>query len=255
MALPLIPKPPFPNVPNLPGVPTLKRLNNQSTTVRAVLGKVQGEIWRALTTESNWGIFSESGELLVLADTVIDLSFKNSSKVAQHPVAEGAFASYNKVASPFETTVRLCKGSGLKTLGEIANVMQDGASAFGKGALNARSDFLDTIDELSKSLTLVHVVTPEKTYTSCNIAEYNYRREQSNGAHMLIVDISLVEVRQNKVAYTKSDAPTATENSKQPDAKPPVNAGKVQPKKVDDSVLNQIANKGLWNTIKGIVGR
>lgn len=255
MALPIIPKALFPNVPNLPGVPTLKRLNNQSSTVRAVLGKVQGEIWRALTTESNWGVFSQSGEALIIADTVIDMSYKNSSKVSQHPVAEGAFASYNKVASPFEVKVRLCKGSGLKTLGELANVLQDGVGALGKGALNARSDFLDSIDELAKALTLVHVVTPEKTYTDCNIVDYDYRREQVNGAHMLIVDIVLVEIRETKVKYSKATAPTATVNAKKPDAQPPSNNGKVQDKKVDDSIAYQIQNKGLWNVIKGIAGK
>ncbi|MCU4576142.1 hypothetical protein KTJ34_01780 [Acinetobacter courvalinii] len=229
MALTPIPKPPFPNVPNMPGVPTLKRNSTRPPAVRAVLGKVQGEIWRALTTESNWGIFDENGKPLIIADTVVELSYKNSAKISQHPVAEGAFASYNKVASPFETTIRLSKGSGLKALSELDNVLQNGIGSIGKGALNARVDFLETIDELSKSLTLVHVITPEKTYKNCNISEYSYRREQSNGAHMLTVDINLVEVRVTQVAYSKI---TSTENSKQPDAKPVENNGKVHPQPV-----------------------
>lgn len=250
MALTPIPKPAFPNVPNMPGVPTLKRNNRQSTEVRAVLGKVQGEIWRALTTESNWGVFSQSGEALVIADTVIDMSYKNSSKVSQHPVAEGAFASYNKVASPFEIKVRLCKGSGVKALGELANVLQDGVGALGKGALNARSEFLESIDELAKAITLVHVVTPEKTYTDCNIVDYDYRREQTNGAHMLIVDLSLVEIRETQAGYSKSET-ASTQNAQQPDAKSPENNGKVQPQPVkNESILEKTKNAAL-----AVIGR
>jgi hypothetical protein len=234
MALLPIPKARYPNVPNMPGVPTLKRGNTQSPVTQAILGKVQGEIWRALTTENNWGIFSVSGEPLVLADSVIEVSYENSSKISQHPVAAGSFASYNKVASPFATTVRLSKGSGVKALGELANVLQNGIGNIGKGALNARSDFLEVIDDLSKSTTLVHVVTPEKTYTHCNIEKYSYRREQSNGAHMLIVDINLVEVRETKVSYSNSETVVATDNSKQPEAKSPENNGKVQPQPVNN---------------------
>lgn len=241
MALPIIPKPPFPNVPNALGVPTLKRNGLQTPVARAIISKIQGEIWRALTTESNWGIFSTDNKPLVIADSVLEVSYKNASKIAQHPVAEGSFASYNKVASPFEITLRLTKGSGLKTLGEIANVLQNGIGNIGKGAVNARTEFLDTIDELSKSTQLVHIVTPEKTYIGCNIIEYDYRREQSNGAHMLIVDIKIAEVRETKAVYSKQQAPVSTENAKSPDAKPPENNGKVQPQPVkNESVLKSM---------------
>ncbi|RYY79926.1 MAG: hypothetical protein EOO69_04475 [Moraxellaceae bacterium] len=238
MALLPIPKLPFPNVPNMPGVPAIARSKTASAVVTAVLGKVQGEIWRALTTEKRWGIFGSDGKPLVIADTVLDLGYKNSSKVSTYPVQAGPFASYNKVINPFEATVRMARGGSLNALGEVANLLKGGS--LGGGGERERTEFLDAIDDMANSLDLVNVVTPEKTYTNCNITGYSYRREQTNGAYLLIVEITLIEIREVEAQYTQTESslPAPAINAPQSvNAASPVNVGKVQAQPVQNRDL------------------
>jgi hypothetical protein len=223
MPLDVIVKPVFANVPLLDGVPTVLRKAGAIPVVRAVLSKVEGELWRMLTTESKWGVFTAEGKLIAQADSVIDVGYRNNSRVVSHPVQRGGFGSYNKVASPFEATVRLSKGGGVSTLGVVKSLLAGGGLS-GAGE-KARGDFLDAIDKASKTTDLYHVVTPEKTYINCNIQSYSYRREQSNGAHRIDVELQLIEVRQTSAKYGKT---TVIIDPKDAGAATPVSGGRVQ---------------------------
>lgn len=215
MPLPTIPKPPFPNVPKLPGVPRLPRSPKFPPAVQALLGLAEGLLWKMITAKPAWGIFDLSGNLILHADSVLSFDFRNESRIAGFPIQDGAFAAYNKVASPFETSVRLTKG----------------------GKEIDRTGFLNAIERLAGSLDLVSVVTPEKTYINVNIVRYDYRRESNNGANLLIVDVMLTEIRQVAAQYSTVKA------AQQPSGAPPVNAGKVQPATTPQSVLKSIVKK------------
>ena len=189
-----------------------------------ISGKIQGELWRKLTTSNNWGIFDKDNKPIAIADSVLDMGYKNQYKIANYPIQNGGFVSYNKVASPYEATVRLCKGGNLSAFNEAVNLFSGGKLGASLG-VNQRYDFLEAIDAASKSLDLFHVVTPEKTYTDCNITGYSYRREQTNGAYMLVVEIDLVEIRRANDEYTDVEKKTTTTNAKDAGAKPAVNNG------------------------------
>ena len=52
-----------------------------------------------------WGIFLD-GDPVVVADNVLTFGFKKSARISKYPQEQGAFASYNKVATPAEPGLR-----------------------------------------------------------------------------------------------------------------------------------------------------
>lgn len=234
MPLPNIIKPQFPNVPDVAGVPQVKR-SGLPTIARAVLSGIEGYLWNKLTNDSRWGVFTKDGKLIAQADTVVEVGYRAVHATSTCPVAGGSFATYNKVASPFEATVRLSKGGGVSVLGSLLDAGGlSGIKDIRNRPERLRGEFLDAIDAASKSLDLYHVVTPEKTYVNCNIQEYNYRREQTAGARRIEVELSIIEVREVVAMYGKADVSQIVA-PRQPEAAAPVSGGRVQPQEPKES--------------------
>lgn len=105
--------------------------------------------------------------------SVIEFAFKKDWTVSDYPQEQGAFQSYDKVELPFDVRMRIAAG----------------------GSASNLRDLLDRAEAASKTLDLYDVVTPEKTYRSCNITRYDYRRTATNGVGLIVVDFGLVEVR------------------------------------------------------------
>lgn len=221
----VIVKPPYPSVPDLPGVPHLPRSPNFPVVVQSILGLIEGQIWQILNSGPIWGIVNANGQRVLDPDSIMAFAYRNESKIASFPVQDGAFASYNKVASPFETVVRVTKG----------------------GNVNDRQVFLDTLDMLSRTTDLYSVITPEVVYLNVNIAGYDYQRTAANGAYMIIADIRLVEIRRVAPQYTTVSQQTV--NAQQPSAVPPQSQGRVQSAEPQVSILKQITN-GLGRVLE-----
>jgi hypothetical protein len=117
-----------------------------------------------------WGIFQD-GNPVVVADNVIAFSFKKSARISKYPQEQGAFASYNKVNAPFEPKVKFSTG----------------------GSVADKQAFISSIDAISGDLNLYDVVTPEVTYPSCNVIDYDYDRNHGN-AGLLEIDVWLEQV-------------------------------------------------------------
>jgi hypothetical protein len=81
------------------------------------------------------------------------------------------------------------------------------------------------------------------------IERYNYQRRSSKGATLLIVDISLKEVRQVSAQYTQSNKNGQVGDTKEAGATPQVDSGKVQAQTPKASTLKSLADKlpGLAN--------
>lgn len=243
---------PFPNVPNVPGVPAIPRSPNVTPSLSAGLGLLQGILWRTFQVDTRWGIFDSKGQALgdpaqitgfvgqamdsagigsTLSTNSVDYS--KETRVSDFPVEGGTFANYNKVELPASPIVTLCL----------------------TGSENNRRTFLEAIDTACKSTDKYSVVTPEVTYVDYSIERYNYSRRASKGATLLIVEISLKEIREVSAAYVK----TQINKPKEPAATPPVDGGKVQAQLPQPSTLKSLANKlpGLANRaatyIQGLV--
>lgn len=172
------------------------------TAGRALLELAASSIL-SLFTDDYWGIFDQNGIPLAIVDNVVSLDYQNESKVAQAPVQAGSFASYNKVATPYDVKVRMSKG----------------------GGVTERGAFLAMLEYCAGSTDLFTVITPETVYVNANIKGYSYRREASNGAHLIIADVQFVEIREVSPQYTDLNIG----NPQNPSASNPVNNGTVQP--------------------------
>ncbi len=229
----LIPKPPFPNVPKLPGVPQLSRNPLQAPTALVpliALGAAAGALWKSIFAKSGWGIYKSlnpnssvaakpangNGQLdevviaakrkpVVVPDSFLELSYRNEYDVSDFPVQDGAFASYNKVSNPFETTLRMSKG----------------------GNVDARKKFLESIENIIGTLDLYDIVTPERSYLNVNLVRFELSRRGAGGAYFFSeVDLSFREIRQVSSVYTTTAV--VTQDAQDPSAASVTNTGSVQ---------------------------
>lgn len=221
----LIPKPQFPNVPKMPGVPQVARSPLFPAAPAPVLGLALalGKLWQSIFAQPLWAIYKAlpkdakdvggvptvtvvaTRKAVIEPDSFGEFSYHNESNLSDYPVQDGAFASYNKVANPFEISVRLRKG----------------------GTKEARKKFLDSIRDIAGNLELYDIVTPEQTYLNVNIMRYEVSRRGPRGAYFLDeVDIFFREIRTVTAAY--STTAVVTQNAQNPSAEPVVNTGTVQ---------------------------
>jgi hypothetical protein len=122
-----------------------------------------------------WGLF-EGANPVVIADTVVDFSYQQDWTVADYPVERGGFESYDKVNSPFRVRIQFASG------GSEAN----------------RQALLDSIQAIGDPLTLYTAVTPTAVYPSMNVEGFSYHRTSRNGLGLLVVDVHLLEIREDQ---------------------------------------------------------
>lgn len=166
-----------------------------------------------------WGIFQD-GASVVTAESVLTVEYRQSWTIADYPIEEGAFESYDKVLSPFEARVRFATG----------------------GSLSDRQNLLNSIAAIAGDTNLYDLVTPEETYPNVNISHYDYRRSALNGVGLLQVDVWCAQIISN--------VPSTANNTQSPSAASQVNDGSVQPQTASGSqqtaVTDVFSNAGGW---------
>lgn len=169
----------------------------------------------------DWMILSSDGSPAIVPDTVPRFEYRGEARVADYPMEQGAFASYNKVAMPFDIRmVMVC--SGLNYAQSAAQAIKNIAGIGIGQNLMQKPDFLDSLDYMLSTTDLFAIVTPDRTYNSLNLEHYDYRRETTNGATMLIVEAWFREIRVTGAA-TYSNGGSAS-----PSAASPTGLGTVQ---------------------------
>lgn len=187
----------------------------------AELGDLTGiDVLNPLPTD--WKILdANTSAPVIVPDTVARFEYRGESRVADYPMEQGAFASYNKVQTPFDLRMTMvCSGLNFaqKAISAIT-----GALGIDTGQdLMQRPDFLDTLDYMLNTTDLFVVVTPDKTFHNISLVHYDYRKESNNGARMLIVEAWFREVRVTGSA-------TYTQNTASPSGADPVGIGTVHP--------------------------
>lgn len=213
MAMPVLSVPQFPNVPNVPGVPALLRAAGASLPL-PVLALANSLGLPDILQKPQWGIFDQSGNAVLVGDSVVGLDFRKEYRISDYPVEDGGFQSYDKVATPFDARVRFTVGgafSGLSAINGVLTGTLSGALA-GISGTAAITAFLAALDTALGSLQLYSVITPEVSYPSANVIHYDYRREARNGATMLTVDVWVREVRMTAAAqFTNTQAPSGAD--------------------------------------------
>lgn len=207
--------PAIPGLPGLPGLPTLSATTQLQDVY--VVGK---------RIKPTWGIYlADTETLLVKPDTILSIDYRRDWRLADYPIENGAFETYNKVPVPFDVKVRMTKGS-LKPLPGAS--VDPAVSDFG------RRDFLKALEAAAESLALYDVRTPDAGYYGVNIVSVDYRREASNGASLLTVEVGLREVRLTAVSTNV--------NVKEPAGAVPISSGTVQTKTPTTSQVSVVTN-------------
>ncbi|MHB1956792.1 MAG: hypothetical protein ACYCOU_23980 [Sulfobacillus sp.] len=207
--MPLIP---YPRIPMFLGVPLIPRLAPYHLNIALSAPAPEGIV---AALEPIWGIFDPSGNPIYAPNqggtlSVLSFSFERGMDVLDFPVEAvagsnqgAAFASYNKVYRPANPILTLALA----------------------GNEREKTDFLQHIDAATKSTQLYNVVTPDAAYSSpygaYTVNQYSYRRSAVQGATLLIVEVSLIQVKQ--VTSTLSNIPA----SQSPSAAAQANGGTV----------------------------
>jgi len=144
-----------------------------------------------------WGIYNGGGAAINF-DSFLSIDFKDFSKLATFPMEDGAFASFNKVESPYDLRIQLTKG----------------------GTTEERADFIQTLYLMKKDLALYDIVTPEAVYINSNLENYNYQRTVRSGKTLITAELWFKEVR--------ITAGASNYNPSQPSGASPASNGQVQ---------------------------
>lgn len=214
--MPLIP---YPNVPSgqagVPIVPVppagaparVPAPNTQS------IQRTSGTAASSASTEK-WSIVDDKGRPVITPDSVISFEYRNRQLIPNYPVEEGSFASYNKVATPFDIRCILsCGGNGEMT----------------------RDAFTQTIDELLDSVELCSFVTPDRAYSGINLVSADYSRRARSGVTLLLAQLTFTEVRETVISTVTTTEPDGAPNSPN---------GQVSPIRENDAALDRLRASG-----------
>jgi hypothetical protein len=168
------------------------------------------------TPAPKWGIYDAGMNLVVEPDSFVSFEHSREWRISDFPVAPGAFASYNKVETPFEERITLAKG----------------------GTDQDRQTFLDALDTATDSINLYSVVTPGMTYVKVNVVGYDYRRQSSNGVTLLVAELRLRQVRES--------ATSTFSNTVAPEGASAQNGGTVQSQTPTQAEQGASAAPGDW---------
>ena len=202
----------FPKIPDFAGL--------ASSGADAAIGLGGAALIKAIFGNV-WGLFNEFGLPVLFADNVLGLSYQAASSIANAPIEQGSFASYNKVANPAQAVVQMSKGSG---------------SSLERGA------FLAQLLAYKGSTLKFYVISPEFVHHNMCITGVDYARSAQEGVQLIVVNVQLEEVREVKVNYSFEEV-AAPEDAKT------VDGGNVQPKDAAGASWMNEGNKWLGNTL------
>lgn len=189
--------------PNFPGIPPLSR--NQAIAGGALLASTGLQTLLDKLAPA-WGIYKAGGvEKAITPDNFLGIEYVNSQHVSNYPIEKGAFASFNKVQNPFGAVVRISKG----------------------GSKADRATFLDTLESLLASTELLWLIAEDKQYKNVTIERFDYRRDSSGGAGIIVASVHFLEIRE-AIATKAQTAGQPSTTAAPASAQAPVGNGQVQ---------------------------
>lgn len=244
MPLPSIGLPALWDIPVAAGVPALLG-QSVSTGVQASASTILAtalDEYTITSAASQWGIFTASNQPVLTSGHVRAVGIQSMYQTSDAPQENGSFLSYNKSRIPGHYEVEMvCDGSSFEY--GSASIFSDLLSSMGlssspSSAAQTKALFTAALGQLSVSLDLYAVVTPEATYSNVNILGYSLEREAHRGVSMLYARVYLQEIRMT----AKAGATTAQEASGQS----MVTGGNVQTQSLTADQVNALAQGGIF---------
>jgi hypothetical protein len=195
---------PFPNVPNVLGVPVVKRILSSGGIVNktiSIVGQVSTSAQNLLGAFSapEWQILNVSNQQAIMPDSVLSVEVKSDSKVVTHPVEMGSFSAYNKKIEPTEARVTMmCTGQSIPYLSASGLFPVRGGMSL--------DVFLSTLKSMKKSTSLFTITSPDEIYQNMNLKHFDYRREATKNATIIVVECWFMEILQTAIATTTTTA-------------------------------------------------
>ena len=138
-----------------------------------------------------WGIYSQGGGLAITPDTFLGVECKNSFRVSNFPQEEGAFASYNKIATPYDIKATIAVS----------------------GFDSSKGDVLASTYEMLSGTDLYMVVTPDEVYDNATLVNYQYHRSSKHGVTLLVAELWFTEVRLVDGVSVREPSQTSSQSS------------------------------------------
>lgn len=140
------------------------------------------------------------GKPAITPDSVISLEWHGEERISDYPVENGGFASFNKVAVPYDLRmVMTCAGLNYvqSILQPVTQQLNQALSGLGLafGQPMSRDAFLAALDSMLDTTKLYDVVTPDKVYKNVNLVSYSHAKKHDDGATMVVAELIFREVR------------------------------------------------------------
>ena len=195
--MPLIPYPDVPygagGVPQVPIAPAGYEYPIPPANTSELESQQNAPVVATSNFSNNWQIVDQYGNQVLIPDSVISFEYRNDRNIPNYPVEQGGFASYNKVALPYNIrTILSCGGSGAMT----------------------RAQFLVAVETLLDSTDLYSIITPDLIYENANLIHVNFRREARSGATLLKVEMFFEEVRTTAISKSIPREPSGNSSVK-----------------------------------------
>jgi hypothetical protein len=157
-----------------------------------------------------WTILDEGGRPGVKFTSFIDIDLSAEAKVLEYPIEEGSFASYNKTQQPTAIRVTLAaQGSNLEL-----------------------NDMLSKLKDYKEKAVKLSILTPSDFYEGYALEGFSYKRERTQNANMLAVELAFKEVREVKTQVTTQ----AISKPKNPTSAGKVDTGRTQSQSALDKI-------------------
>ncbi|MGN0016015.1 MAG: phage baseplate protein [Candidatus Avelusimicrobium sp.] len=157
--------------------------------LRHAIGQVAG---KDITGIRGWQLLDHKTSKQICSFTsFFGFEHAQKAKVVDYPVEadalnSGSFYTYNKQLEPFKDTVTLIK---------------DGINLPGQ-----KEKFLQDLEKYLHGLDTVDIITPDKTYINCLIEGNTYKKTAADGADLILVTLSIREIREVQTSTSTSYA-------------------------------------------------
>lgn len=160
-------------------------------TALSSLASFQGLPTRQVSPSAKgWGIYTESGSLLIDFSTFIRFDIDSTNQATQAAVEAGGFVMYNKVVTP--TIIDVQAAYSTTDDAELQQVTQ-------------------ALLDLSCSTDLINIVTPSMEYRGYNLESVKYTVDMQK---MIVFDLSFIEVKQVTAQYSNAKIATKKQTGK-----------------------------------------
>ena len=165
---------------------------------------------------SSWMIVGSDSQKICNYDSVQSVDANEESAVPTEPIESGQLAAYNKIAHASEVTISI---------------------AF-DGDYQRQEEALSRLEELRIGTETMDILSPGRIWRNMALQNYSFSRAAGAGGHLLVCDLSLVEI-----VSVQLESQTVAYTPKNPTSAKKVNTGKAQP------VEDESAASDLWGRL------